>query len=337
MLGESVVNMEKQIASLPKIELHRHLEGCITPDYLLQHLQEYNPSHPLTHADKVEELYQYDDFMGFLNAWGTVMDLLTSEEHFRGLAQEVVRQLEAENVIYAELIFSPEPFDNMGLDTELILEILHDEFVKAKTKTKVIIDFVRNFGDKSMANYLTKLIQIRKNNGELKHWIRAVSIGGDEVNYPAPIFTQNFRWARDHGFHLYAHAGEWVGAISIWDAVELLGAERIGHGINAIYDRSLINYLKANRIGLDISITSNYLTGAVEPHEVHPTKQLYKTGCPITINTDDPGFFHTDLNTEYSKFIDLGFTIDDLRQIQPLAIESSFLDEDEREKLRTML
>jgi adenosine deaminase len=133
------------------------------------------------------------------------------------------------------------------------------------------------------------------------------------------------------------HAGEWDTANSVWDAINELGVTRIGHGIRSVDDPTLIDFLKNHKIVLDISISSNYLTNSLESGEVHPVVDLYTNGVCISLNTDDSGFFHTNLNNEYLKFLQMGFSFDDLLHIRNYSIEGSFLPSREKNILHSLL
>jgi len=327
----------EQIRHLKKIELHRHMEGCISPELFFELAKKYDENGQYSNFEEIKRLYDYKDFMGFLTAFETAVDYLRDLDDFKHLATTVILQLENDNVIYAELIFSPQPFLRKGFDLQKIMRTLHDEFAKSNIKTTVIIDFVRNFGSEEAGETLQELITVREEDSLLKEWIKVVSIGGDEVNYPARLFVDVFRRAKETGFRLYAHAGETDGPQSVWDAINKLQVERIGHGIQAVKDEALMDHLAKEKIALDISITSNYLTNSVEKGEEHPIKQLISRNIPVSLNTDDPGFFAVTLNSEYLRFCKKGFTIDSLKKLQVDAIKNAFLSEEEKELLISKL
>ncbi|MHA2249277.1 MAG: adenosine deaminase [Candidatus Kariarchaeaceae archaeon] len=329
--------MHKEILELPKIELHRHLEGCIHPQFLQSLVQKYEPDHKLNDINKIEELFDYTNFQDFLNAWFIAMGFLRELADFEALARDVCAQLKRENIVYCEFLFSPEPFVENGMDLELLLSIIHETFAKEKIQSRLIIDFVRNFGPTSTESMLHKLIAVLKQNETLQNWVIGISIGGDELNYPAREFKDVFEQAIHHGFRIYAHSGEWASFQSIWDTIRFLKVERIGHGVRAVDDDELVKYLVTKDIGLDISITSNYFTGAVEKDKVHPIIQLMEQGVSISVNTDDPGFFHTDLNKEYQKLYEMGVSLETLKQIPKMALDLSFLSEAARSEIRAYL
>lgn len=327
--------IRSEISKIRKIELHRHIEGCISPEFFHQLVLKHEPNHELSNIENINKLYDYDTFEGFLNAFITVVSFIRDLDDMERMAELVVDQLEQENIIYAELLFSPQPFMLEGLDLEDILKTLRSVFDKSAIKTTLIIDIVRNFGADQADKFLDELLPvIARDFGD---WIRVISIGGDEFNYPPELFTKVFERVRNAGIHNYAHAGEWAGSESIWDAIDLLRIERIGHGIRSVDDPDLIEYLIQENILLDLSPTSNYMTGALKQDEPHPLKELFDQGVKISINTDDPGFFKTDLNNEYLVVHKMGISLDSLREMNINAVNASFLTENEKEELLSQL
>jgi adenosine deaminase len=282
----------------------------------------------------IEELYSFSDFAGFLDAFGTAVKQIRDYDDFEIIAKEVSNNLKNENIEYTEFLFSPEPFIKMGLDTRTMLRSIMETFESTSSNTRMVIDLVRQAGYDSMMNCLKEIINIRKNDVELQNWIKGISIGGNELDNPGKWFVDHFSLAKKNGLHLAAHAGEWDNHISVWDAINLLKVKRVGHGITSLNDDGLVSELIKRGITLDISITSNYFTGvAVEGN--HPAKSLYDSGCRITLNTDDPGFFNTDLNQEYTKFVDWGLEFDDLLNVIDNSIQGSFLSEREKSELQS--
>jgi adenosine deaminase len=326
-----------KIKEMKKVELHRHMEGSISPEMFHKLVMKHNPLSIYSDFSEVNKIYDYSGFRGFLDTYGVVVDFLRDYDDFKFLATSICSQLKEDNVIYSELLFSPQPYLYKGLDLHKILITMFNVFEKAELKTTVIIDFVRDFKAQEAHETLEILIEILSKDEQLKKWVKAISIGGDELNYPAKLFKTVFKKARDSDLHVYAHAGEWDVATSVWDALNVLGVNRVGHGIRSIEDSKLIDFLKKHNIVLDISITSNYLTTSLQSGEVHPVGALFNIGVCISLNTDDPGFFHTNLNQEYLKFIEMGFTFEDLLRIRKYSIEGSFLTNKEKNDLYSLI
>lgn len=328
--------MERRIRDLKKVELHRHFEGCVTPKMFHNLIKKNSPDSEYNEIAVIEDLYSFSDFTGFLVAFGTVVNQIRDYDDFEILTKGISQDLNQENIEYTEFLFSPEPFINMGLDTRTILKTIMETFDSSNCKTGMVIDLVRQAGYASMMNCLKEIIAIRKNNPELHNWIKGISIGGNELDNPGKWFIDHFNLANENGLRLAAHAGEWDDHTSVWDAINLLKVERVGHGITSINDKSLVLNLIQKGITLDVSITSNYFTGIAEEGN-HPVKTLYEMGCKVTLNTDDPGFFNTDLNKEYQRFLDLGFELEDLQLIVKNALQASFLTVEEKKEIRSIL
>lgn len=328
--------MEDKVRNLKKVELHRHFEGCITPKIFHDLIKRNHPNSSYIDLSKIDELYSFPDFVGFLEAFRVVVNHIREYDDFKILTEGIAQDLIRENIVYTEFLFSPEPFIDMGLDVSIILHSIMEAFDSYDCKTGLVIDLVRQAGYESMMNCLNVIIELRRNDPELHNWIKGISIGGNELDNPGRLFVDHFDLARENGLKLAAHAGEWDGAHSIWDAINLLQVDRIGHGITSIYDEKLISTLIERGINLDISINSNYFTGIAEEGN-HPVRELYKKGCNISLNTDDPGFFNTNLNKEYLRFLDLGFALEDLKSITKNALQASFLTEEEKNEIHSIL
>jgi adenosine deaminase/aminodeoxyfutalosine deaminase len=199
-----------------------------------------------------------------------------------------------------------------------VFDAIEAEAERSPVRVRWILDAVRHFGA-DHAMQVAKLAAERVGRG-----VVAVGIGGDEARGPAEWFREVYRFARESGLHLHAHAGESVGPASIWAALEI-GAQRIGHGIRAAEDPVLVKHLRDNRIPLEISITSNVITGAVSSLKDHPVRRLHDAGIPITLNSDDPGIFGSSLVDEYELAArEFEFAEDELAEIAENAFRYAF-------------
>lgn len=288
--------------ALPKAELHVHLEGAIEAETL----RELAPGLSL---EEIRERYEYTNFLGFLKSFKWVVDQLQTPEQYALATRRLLERLEAENVRYAEIIFSAGIVIWRGLDVGPIFDAVRREALDSRVTVWWLFDAVRQFGVEHV-NRVAELAAERASDGVI-----GFGIGGDEERGPAKLFGEAFGIARRAGLHLTAHAGETDGPNSVWAALEL-GAERIGHGIRSIEDPVLVKHLRDHDIPLEVSISSNTCTGAVKALREHPVRWLYDLGVPITLNTDDPAMFHTTLSREYELAArELGFTETELRRI----------------------
>jgi len=270
---------------MKKAELHVHLEGSIGPKTLLA----IDPS--LTRAE-IESNLTCTSFAQFLQGYIWVSKKLEKPEHYSLATRHLLDSLAAQDVTYAEITLSAGVVLWKQQDLAAVYDAVWRESQRSSVRTFWILDAIRQFGpDKGMD--VARFAVSRRNYGVI-----AYGIGGDEVRGPAHWFGDVFSYARDGGLHLVAHAGETAGPESIWGALAI-GAERIGHGIAAAKDPRLMAQLRENNVPLEVCISSNLSTGAVESLDAHPIRALYNAGVPITVHTDDPAFFRTTLAREY--------------------------------------
>jgi len=277
--------MEDFAAQLPKAELHLHLEGSVEPETL----HELDPATPLS---ELRALYRYPDFNAFLKTFGAVGLRLARPEAYGLITRRLLERLAAQNVRYAEIIIAAGVVLWKKQEFGPIFDAIHDAAQGSPVTVRWILDAVRQFGIEP-AREVARLAAARQDRG-----VVAIGIGGSEERGPAGWFREMFAFAKSAGLHLTAHAGESGGPESVWEALAL-GAERIGHGIAAVRDPALLRHLRDHQIPLEISITSNLVTGVVARLEDHPVRALYDAGVPIVLNTDDPAMFGCTLTDEY--------------------------------------
>jgi len=262
-----------------------HLEGSIEADTLAA-------IDPSLARDEIEANLTCRSFEEFLRGYIWVTKQLREPAHYALATRHLLERLAAQNVTYAEITLSAGVVLWKEQDLAAVYEAVWKESQRASVKTRWILDAVRHFGADHVMQ-VAKFAVTRSQDGTV-----AFGIGGDEARGPAEWFRDVFAFARDGGLHLVCHAGETCGPESIWAALEI-GAERIGHGISASRDPALLRKLRDSDVPIEVCISSNVCTGAVPSVEAHPVRQLYDAGVPITINTDDPAFFHTTLAREY--------------------------------------
>jgi adenosine deaminase/aminodeoxyfutalosine deaminase len=294
--------MEDFAARLPKAELHLHLEGSVDAETL----HELDPATPL---EELRALYRYADFNAFLKAFGEVGKRLARPEDYALVTRRLLDRLAAQNVRYAEIIIAAGVVLWKNREFGPIFDAIHDAARASPVEVRWILDAVRQFGVEP-AMEVARLAAARQDRG-----VVAIGIGGSEERGPAEWFKDVFAYAKSAGLHLTAHAGEGTSPEAVWEAL-VLGAERIGHGIAAVRDPGLLRHLRDRGIPLEISITSNLVTGVVKRLDDHPVRALYDAQVPIILNTDDPGMFGCTLVDEYRLAARaFGFTETELRAI----------------------
>ena len=289
--------LDQFIARLPKAELHLHLEGSVEPD-LLRDLGKRNGLHTADwELAAFERVYQYEDFPGFLRAFKFVSEHLKTPADYEAVTRDLARKLAGQRVSYAEVILSVGVLRWLDRELEPYLEAVNQGAQAARRdfgiKFNWIFDATRQFGVEA-AREVARLAARFRDRG-----VVAFGIGGDEAQAPPELFRDVYRMVRDEGLHSVAHAGEAAGPESVRGAIEVLGAERIGHGLRAASDPGLLELLADREIPLEVCLSSNVATGVLDRVENHPLPQLLLAGVPLTLNTDDPAMFRTDLNREY--------------------------------------
>ena len=308
------------IVSLPKAELHLHLEGSIAPATLLELRKGHGKETALA---EVEQLYRYEDFNGFLMAFKSVTEDLQTPQDYELITYRLMERLQAQNVLHAEVYVSVGICLWRKQDFGAIFEGLERGRQRGERDFGIsllwIFDAVRQFGPGAARDVFGMAVRYRDRN------VAGVGIGGDEQKAPPELFRDAYAYAAENGLHLTAHAGEYAGPESIWGALNLR-AERIGHGLTAGQDPELVEELSARQIPVEICITSNVRTGCCESVHAHPVRRYFDHGMMITLNSDDPAMFSTSLSREYQLAQDnFGFTDEHLRELARNSFEASFL------------
>jgi aminodeoxyfutalosine deaminase len=308
------------IVSLPKAELHLHLEGSIDPRTLLELKQRHGRKATLA---EVVQLYRYKDFTGFLMAFKTVTEELQTADDYDLITYRLMEKLKADNVLHAEVYVSvgvclwrKQDFDSIFAGLERGRERGERDF---GVSLLWIFDAVRQFGaDK--ARQVADLAVRYKNAS-----VVGFGIGGDERQAAPELFRDVYAYAATNGLRLTAHAGETAGPGSVWGALNL-PAERIGHGFTASQDPELVETLSTRQVPVEICITSNLKTGICPTIGEHPVRNYFDQGVMVTLNTDDPAMFGTSLSREYQLAQDtFSFTDEHLRELARNSFEASFL------------
>lgn len=307
-----MATMREYLQSLPKAELHLHLEGAIDAETLAA----INPA--LDHAE-IGARYRYNTFLEFLQNFGWVARNLQTPEHYAIATRHLLRKLAAQNVRYVELTLAVGVLLWKKQDVGAVHQAVREAARGSNVEVWWIWDAVRQWG-RDAAAAVAELAVKHRDEG-----VVAFGLGGDETNGPARDFADAFAMARSGGLHLVCHAGEWVGPESVWQALDV-GAERIGHGVRSIEDPVLVRHLAQKRIPLEVCPVSNVRTGSIPRIEEHPLRRLFDAGVPITLNTDDPPMFGTDLLNEYETAARVfGFTRDELAQVAANGFSFAFM------------
>jgi adenosine deaminase/aminodeoxyfutalosine deaminase len=324
------LEIEAFIRRLPKAELHLHLEGAILPATLVE-LSARHDAHPLTLAE-AEALYQFSDFTGFLNAFKAVTAQLIRPKDYELSAWRMMEHLAAQGIVHAEVYISVGVIyhwrDHDSATFEPIFAALERARVRAERELGLtvywIFDAVRHFPVEEAERVFLKAAELKPAHPS----IIGIGLGGDERRTGSEPFRNLYVQAAEAGLRLTNHAGETTGPEAIWEALAI-GTERIGHALSAIQDSALVLELKTRAVSLELCPTSNIRTGVCPSFAAHPLRPLFDLGLMVTLNSDDPAFFGSDLASEYLlAHTEQGFTRDELRQLAANSIRASFLPEE---------
>jgi adenosine deaminase len=321
---------------LPLIDLHRHLDGNVRLQTVLDLGRLHNISLPAWDVESLRPHVQVTEpkpgIMAFIAKFQWPMAVLAKPDACRRIAYENVEDAKNEGIDYIELRFSPWFMaEAHSLDPTEVTEAVVDGVQAGARDFGVRANLIgivsRTYGPANGARELDALLTQRAH-------IAALDLAGDEANFTGGLFREHFQRARDAGWQFTVHAGEADGAHSIWQALRELGTKRLGHAIRAVDDPALLDYLAENKIGVESNLTSNVQTSCVPDYESHPLKTFLEKGILATINTDDPGISGIDLPYEYNVAAPkAGLSEAQIRQAQQNALTISFLSGEERARL----
>ena len=321
------------LAALAKVQLHCHLEGTVRPETFRALARRYGVE--LGERADPARTYAFDTFGEFLLLFAKVTETLRAPDDFALIARDYVVDAAAQGVVYAELFISPSvwTFFHRELDVRASVEAIRAELDQTGgplgIEVALIADLTRNFGVERAEQSAREAVALRDLG------VVGIGLGGDESRFPPELYQRAYAIAREGGLRGVVHAGEAAGPQSVRAAVEVLGAERIGHGVRAVEDRAVVELLAERGIPLEICPTSNRLTGACASDAAHPLGTLDAAGCVVTIDADDPALFGTTLLAEYD-FVARYFGQDAVVRFARNAIEASFAAPATKARLRTI-
>lgn len=322
----------KFFKDIPKAELHIHIEAVMSRDtikklYLKKNGVEFSDS-------EIKKLFSYSDLNGFIAAFLHVQDLFTEVSDFDLIFEDLKNYLLRNGVVHCEAFFAPSAFIKKGFDYAEMTKNFEKNLKKIKEETGITVwllgDVSRTFGLENAENNY-KMFKAHPFEGFI-----GIGLGGAEQKGPSKEFGPVFEKAIADKYHAVAHAGEDVGPESIWDALRICHAERIGHGITSVQDPELVKYVRDNKIPIEVCPTSNVFTKKyVKKMAEHPVREMFDKGIPVTIATDDPIFFGAELLDEYwNLYSKLHFSKKDMKQIIINSFEDSFLPNDKKESFK---
>ncbi|MGY0491438.1 adenosine deaminase [Streptomyces sp. WG-D5] len=336
--GEEPVSQSLQtfIAGLPKAELHVHHVGSASPRIVSALAARHPDSTVPTDPEALADFFTFTDFAHFIQVYLSVVDLIRTPEDVRLLTYEIARDMARQQVRYAELTITPFSSTRRGIDARGFMDAIEDARKAAEAEFGTVLRWCFDIPGEAGLESAEETVRLATDDALRPEGLVSFGLGGPEVGVPRPQFKPYFDRARAAGLRSVPHAGETTGPETVWDALTYLGAERIGHGTSSADDPKLLAHLAEHGIPLEVCPTSNIATRAVRTLDEHPLRKFVEAGVPVTISSDDPPMFSTDLNTEYAvaaRLLDL-----DARGIADLAkasVQASFLDDAGKARIAT--
>jgi adenosine deaminase len=324
------------IDRMPKAEIHVHLEGSVRPRTVLELASSNGVKPPAPDEAALADFFTFTDFDHFIECYIAVCNTLRTSDDFARIVRELGEDAASQNIRYLEIHFNPATnVRKRGLDFHDMLagmnEGRHDARERFGVEMRWIADGVRDEGSeyRSVARTVDWIIDLPPEDGVI-----ALGLGGSEVGFPPEAFVEEFARARVAGLHVVAHAGETTGPETIRASLDLLHAERIGHGIRAIDDPALVERLAREQVPLEICPVSNVCTRVAESLEAHPFPALDAAGVLVTVNSDDPPLFNTTLTNEFHVLADVwGYDAEGIERIAANAVRASFLPATEKARM----
>jgi adenosine deaminase len=316
---------------LPKAELHLHIEGTLEPELAFRLADRNGIELPYRDVDELSAKYDFQDLQSFLDLYYATMDVLRTERDFTDLAESYLARARQQGVRHAEIFFDPQAHTGRGVPLETVLGGLRAALANSEQRfgvsTGLILCFLRDQSPESAMNTLEHALEYRDA-------LLGVGLDSAEVGYPPSLFREVFARARQEGLHLVAHAGEEGPPSYIWEALDVLGVERIDHGVRSLEDAALVERLRSDRVPLTVCPLSNVRLRVVPELAGHPLPRMLEAGLVVTLNSDDPAYFGGYVEDNFAAVRnELGLSEDTLRSLAVNSINASFLDEPRRQAL----
>ncbi|MES1240055.1 MAG: adenosine deaminase [Acidobacteriota bacterium] len=326
------MSVELFLRRMPKVELHVHLEGAMRPGVLLELARRNGVDLPAGDEEGLRNWFRFRDFEHFVQVYLTCSRALRRPEDFKLLALDFVEAQAGQGVVYTETHFTISTHLANGGNGDEILAALEEAMAEGErrfgSRLRLIPDIVRNVGVEAADRTLEWAVAGRSRG------VVALGLSGSESRFPSEPFREHFEIAAREGLRRVAHAGEHAGPESIRSVLEVCGAERVGHGVRAVEDPALVVELCDRHIPLEVCPSSNVCLGVFPDVESHSFDRLYRAGVPVSVNSDDPAFFDTDLSREYLRLHEaFGYTPAELAGLSLAALRQSFLPEGEKAAL----
>ncbi len=318
---------------MPKVEIHVHLEGATGPETVWDMAQRNGVELPADSLDEWRAFYAFRDFDHFIRVYLLASSAMQTPEDYEQMVVDFGAHQAAQNIRYSETYFSPQLHLGRALSADQIIRALEVGAARAAAESNTRIRFIADIG-RGVDEHLDQVLPFALAGRERDGLFLGLGVGGFEKGFASEPYEPIFAGARDAGLRVVAHAGETDGAFRLAQAIDRFGAERIGHGVRLVDDPDLMARIASEQTPLEVSPTSNYRLGVTPTDQPHPIRTLVDAGVYVTLNSDDPPMFSTDLNAEYLLLAGQGFSWDELWRLNRNTLEASFLSDGEKQSLR---
>jgi adenosine deaminase len=336
-MAERVTASLNTYRALPKVELHRHLEGSLRLDTMVDIARQHGITIPadvlrLSTLVQVQEEDKFT-FQNFLSKFNTLRMFYRSPDAIYRITHEAIEDAAKDNVKYMELRFTPVALSRAErFPLQDVINWVMTSAKDAAEKNEVIVRLIASVNRHESTELAEQVAWISA--AYIQDGIVALDLAGNEAEFPSQPFYGIFKEARQAGLHVTIHAGEWGPAMHVEEAIEHIGAERVGHGVRVLEDKKIVALARERGTAFEVCVTSNYQSGVVQSLHTHPLMSMLESGLNVTINTDDPSISRITLSHEYYTVCeDLQMPQNILRQRIVAAAQAGFLAENEKEKL----
>ncbi len=320
---------EMFIKTLPKAELHLHIEGTLEPELIFEMAKRNNIALPYASVDDLSKAYRFNNLQEFLDLYYAGASVLITEQDFYDMTHAYLVRAHADGVVHTEIFFDPQTHTSRGIPFKTVLtginRALSDACKKWNMTSRLIMSFLRHLSEESAQQTLDESLFYKEE-------IYAVGLDSSEKGNPPEKFARVFARARSLGFETVAHAGEEGPPAYVWSALNELNVSRIDHGVRSLEDPLLVEELAARRIPLTVCPLSNVRLKVFDSIEKHPLKNMMEAGLFLTVNSDDPAYFGGYIGDNYlAVFQSLQLTLNDMVSLAKNSINASFISEDQKQ------
>lgn len=322
----------QKISAMPKTEIHVHLEGAQPAQTIWDMAQRNGAALPVKTFSEFEKFYQFTDFKHFIEVYILCTTYMQKAEDYFLMVDAFLAEQKRQNIVYSEVFLSAS-LQLTKLPQETLIDVLVEAVKNAQAKHGVHMRLIPDISRESpqTQHKVYSFVEAACKKSDL---FLGLGLGGIEDGFPPALFVDTYAKARAQGLKCVVHAGEAAGAQSVKEAVGLLKAQRIGHGIRSIESAEVCAELKEKNIPIEVCPVSNYRTQVVKKGEAHPIRKMLELGLNCTVNSDDPAMFSTTLTDEYLVLASQGFSWEELWQLNLNTLEATFLPKAEKEKLK---